>query len=85
MVKRREPVVSPAAVEKRIEEFAAAADHVVTPLKQTDSEAPRDYKAIRVPFNQYEYELLEKLCKKTNRSKLNMIRHALKFYDEHGD
>lgn len=85
MVKRREPTVTPGAVEKRIEEFAAAADHVVTPPKQTDSEAPRDYKAIRVPFNQYEYELLEKLCKKTNRSKLNMIRHALKFYDEHDE
>ncbi|WP_061800030.1 hypothetical protein [Serratia ficaria] len=85
MVKRREPTVTPGAVEKRIEEFAAAADHVVTSPKPIDSEAPRDYKAIRVPFNQYEYELLEKLCKKTNRSKLNMIRHALKFYDEHGE
>lgn len=81
MVKRRDPVTS-SSVEKRIEEFAAAADHVITPIVQTDSEAPRDYKAIRVPFNQYEYELLEKLSRKTNRSKLNMIRYALKYYDE---
>lgn len=85
MVKRREPTVIAGSVEKRIEAFAAAADHVVTQPMQTNSEAPRDYKAIRVPFNQYEYELLEKLCKKTNRSKLNMIRHALKFYDENSE
>jgi hypothetical protein len=86
MVKRREPTVIAGSVEKRIEEFAAAADHVVTqPMQKPNSEAPRDYKAIRVPFNQYEYELLEKLCKKTNRSKLNMIRHALKYYDENSE
>ena len=83
MVKRRTPETTLVSVEKRIEEFASAADRIVTP--ETDSAARRDYKAIRLPFNRYEYELLEKLCKKTNRSKLNMLRHALKYYDEAAD
>ncbi|WGL99861.1 hypothetical protein QE177_15300 (plasmid) [Arsenophonus sp. aPb] len=78
MVKRR----GSDSVEKKIEEFASAADRIIESQKDVDSEAPRDYKAIRVPFNQHEYELLEKLCKKTKRSKLNMIRYALKYYDE---
>lgn len=79
MVKRREIVTPSQDVERRIEEFAAA-DGVRTVERQVDKEAPRDYKAIRVPFNQYEYETLEKLCQQTNRSKLNMIRHALLIY-----
>ncbi|WP_063657565.1 hypothetical protein [Candidatus Arsenophonus triatominarum] len=78
MVKRRVPD----SVEKKIEEFASAADQIVKPQNDLDSEARRDYKALRVPFNQHEFELLEKLCKKTKRSKLNMIRYALKYYDE---
>ncbi|MFS1539767.1 MAG: hypothetical protein ACL7BU_14980 [Candidatus Phlomobacter fragariae] len=60
MVKRRVPNL----VEKKIEKFAAAADQIIKPQNDIDSEARRDYKALRVPFNQYEYELLEKLCKK---------------------
>lgn len=82
MVKRREPLQpkAPHDVERRIEAFAAGADDLgaVSPLVNKD--AARDYKAIRVPFNQYEYEVLEKLCQQTNRSKLNMIRHALLTY-----
>ncbi|AKH70894.1 hypothetical protein IMCC21906_03257 (plasmid) [Spongiibacter sp. IMCC21906] len=39
--------------------------------------AIRDYKAIRVPFNEYEYTMLEKLATKTGRSKLNAIRYAI--------
>lgn len=80
MVERREIVTPSQDVERRIEEFAAVADGVKTAERQVDKEAPRDYKAIRVPFNQYEYETLEKLCQQTNRSKLNMIRHALLIY-----
>ncbi|HGJ5868558.1 MULTISPECIES: hypothetical protein [Arsenophonus] len=78
MVKRR----FPNSVEKKIEEFASAADQMIKQKNELNSEARRDYKALRVPFNQYEYELLERLCKKTKRSKLNMIRYALKYYDE---
>lgn len=78
MVKRRVPY----SVEKKIEQFASAVDKTTECQEYIDSEAPRAYKAIRVPFNQYEYDLLERLCKKTKRSKLNMIRYALKYYDE---
>ncbi|WGL94071.1 hypothetical protein [Arsenophonus nasoniae] len=83
MVKRRVPNIASISVEKRIEEFASEADQLITSKDEMNSEAPRDYKAIRVPFNQYEYELLENLCKKTKRSKLNMIRYALEYYNKH--
>jgi hypothetical protein len=51
-------------------------------VKNLDKDASRRYKAIQVPFNQYEYEVLVALCDRTNRSKLNMIRHALISYFE---
>jgi len=82
MVKRRTPNIQQPQIEKKIEDFASGADRLSTEVVSLNSEAPRDYKAIRIPFNQYEYQLLEKLCKKTNRSKLNMMRYALRFYDE---
>ncbi|QCR37990.1 hypothetical protein [Nissabacter sp. SGAir0207] len=82
MVKRREPPVVP--VEKKIEAFAAQADNSVAVAPSQDKDAKRDYKAIRVPFNEYEFAQLEALCEKTQRSKLNMIRYALAFYAEHG-
>ncbi|PLR34639.1 hypothetical protein CYR55_14645 [Chimaeribacter californicus] len=82
MVKRREAPAIP--VDKKIEAFAAQADHIVTAEPMHDKDAKRDYKAIRVPFNEYEFAQLEALCEKTQRSKLNMIRYALAFYAEHG-
>ncbi len=42
-----------------------------------DPRAPRNYKAIRIPFNEYEYERLELLAKLTGRTKLNVIRWAI--------
>ena len=42
-----------------------------------DSEANRDYKAIRLPFNEYEYRQLEEASRRTGRSKLNFIRYAM--------
>lgn len=82
MVKRREIKNTPNSLERRIEDFASAADQIEPEKISLNSDAPRNYKAIRVPFNQFEFEVLEKLCKKTGRSKLNMIRYALKYYDE---
>lgn len=83
MVKRRETPVS-LEIDKKIENFVSKAENYTTTTKdiEKNQDSKRDYKAIRVPFNQYEYELLEKLCKDTNRSKLNMIRYALIFYNE---
>lgn len=84
MVKRRERPAQTADAEK-IEAFASLAEN--TPAPQPVSlpkDARRDYKAIRVPFNEFEFSQLESLCEKTQRSKLNMIRHALSFYAENG-
>ena len=65
MVKRREPQATAARREptaEQIEAFAAAADGgsvkstSVTPSKPAlDPNANRDYKAIRVPFNEFEF------------------------------
>jgi hypothetical protein len=92
MVKRREPKASSAVsdqtqpTKEQIEAFASAADggqniHAKTP--DPDQNAIRDFKAMRVPFNQYEYEQLEAASKLSGRSKLNFMRHAmLKFAKE---
>ncbi len=84
MIKRRESVNAQAVkdpeLERRIEEFAIKADLVpgVEAATQTpDKDAPRDFKSIRVSFNEYEYGVLDDLSKKLNRSKLNLIRHAI--------
>lgn len=92
MIKRREPVKVPAAkdpeLERRIEEFAVKADLVPgvnTVTKTADKDAPRDFKSIRVSFNEYEYGVLDDLSKKLNRSKLNLIRHAILMLAESED
>ncbi|WP_279051577.1 hypothetical protein [Cedecea davisae] len=84
MVKRRERPAQTADADK-IEAFASLAEN--TPAAQQASlpkGAKGDFKAIRVPFNEFEFTQLETLCDKTQRSKLNMIRHALSFYAENG-
>lgn len=83
MVKRRERPAQTADADK-IEAFAAQAESVPEQKPILSKDAKRDYKAIRVPFNEYEFTQLETLCEKTQRSKLNMIRHALSFYAENG-
>jgi hypothetical protein len=77
MVKRREPPVTKAPTAEAIEAFAAGADGGQQHTPDLDQNANRDYKAIRVPFNQYEFEKLEELAKKTGRTKLNVIRWAI--------
>lgn len=94
MVKRREPkastlnLVKPQPTPEQIEAFAAAAEgggNQSIPIKKPgpDPSAIRDYKAMRVPFNQYEFEQLEVGSKLSGRSKLNFMRYAmLKFAKE---
>lgn len=83
MIKRREPraLSEPqrTPTEEEIEAFAAAADGAQCEIKepQLNPRAKRDYKAIRVPFNEYEFEKLEELARKTGRTKLNAIRWAI--------
>lgn len=79
MVKRRDPAVVSRAKEptpEEIEAFAAAVDGAPE-RPALEPKAKRDYKAIRVPFNEYEFEQLEILATKTGRSKLNAIRWAI--------
>ena len=42
-----------------------------------DPQANHDYKAIRVPFNEYEYRILQNAAEKSGRTKLNYIRWAI--------
>lgn len=92
MIKRREPAKAPKAtdpeLERRIEEFASKADLIpdeITTGKVLDKDSPRDFKSIRVSFNEYEYGVLDQLSKKLNRSKLNLIRHAILMLAESED
>lgn len=85
MPKRREPkaTVKENNLEQRIQEFADAADqHQEKPI---DPDAPRNYKAIRVPFNEYEYNLLDKAAKQARRSKLDFIRLSIQALAEQQD
>lgn len=77
-VKRRNP-----AATSDIEAFAAGAETTTGELDAgPDPDAKRDYKALRVPFNEYEYRVLESVSKKTGRSKLNAIRWAIREMDK---
>jgi len=86
MVKRREPralssIAKQQPSPEQVEAFAAAADGGSSPQPEPepvlDPNAKRDYKAIRVPFNEYEFAQLEELAKRTGRTKLNAIRWAI--------
>ena len=76
-------------LERRIEAFASKADLVPGEQpennKVLDKDAQRDFKSIRVSFNEYEYGVLDQLSKKLNRSKLNLIRHAILMLAESED
>ena len=88
MVKRREPPTSaanarPQPTAAQIEAFASKADGggagVLIPetKPELDPNANRDYKAMSVPFNQYEHEQLEIGVKLSGRTKLNFMRYAM--------
>ena len=86
MVKRREPKASTSKpTAEQIEAFVAGAeDGSLVPLTQADTQPPalnqnaiRDYKAIRVPFNEYEHQQLEIASQLSGRTKLNFIRYAM--------
>ncbi len=62
--------------------FASGADGgSITPKQEEkpalDPNAKREFKAIRVPFNEFEYSKLEEVANKTGRTKLNVIRWAI--------
>ena len=74
MPKRRTPKST--ISQEKIEAFTSAVDgQTETPF--LDPNAPRQYKTISVPFNEYEFKQLEQAIQKTNRTKLNFIRWAM--------
>lgn len=77
MVNRREPKASGAQRPdpEAVEVFAQGADS--DRLVALDPNAPRTFKALRLPFNEYEWTLLERGCQRTGRSKLNLLRRAM--------
>jgi len=86
MVKRRDPKTSNlSSIEKeptpeQIEEFAGGVDggnNIKPKEKVLDQNAPRTFKTISVPFNEYEYEQLLKGSGLSSRSKVNFIRFAM--------
>jgi len=82
---RREPKASSTTTvksqpsTKQIEAFAAAADGGIPEPERNplNPNAKRDFKAIRVPFNEYEFLKLEEAIQETGRTKLNFIRYAV--------
>ena len=87
MIRRRTAAADRQPTAEAVEAFAAGADDnpsvpaaATSPAADTpraDPHAIRNYKAIRVPFNAYEYGRLEALARRTGRSKLNAIRWAI--------
>lgn len=61
--------------ERRVEEYAAGADDA--PVRNLEHSAPRTHKKINVPFNEYEFQQLEKAASRSGRSKLNYLRWAM--------
>ena len=78
MVKRRDRIqhISDADVER----FAREADS--DQPSSLDPKAPRKYKSIAIPFNEYEFKKLEFVCDKTGRSKNSLIRYLILKYAE---
>ena len=82
MVKRREPkTITPEPLAEQMEAFVAGAEDgqlvTLTGTPVINKNAIRDYKAIRVPFNEYEYQQLEIASQLSGRTKLNFIRYAM--------
>lgn len=83
MVKRREPAAAKRQPTlEEVEAFASEADGGSTGPEQEkklvlDPNAKREFKAIRVPFNEFEYSKLEEVATKTGRTKLNVMRWGI--------
>lgn len=84
MVKRRDPkanlsVKKHEPTAEQIEAFASGVDEA-NPKQEPivlDPNAPRKFKTISVPFNEYEYDQLMEGINLSKRTKLNFIRYAM--------
>lgn len=86
MVNRRRPLgvaqENSVATAAQIESFGSAADgnkgmDRVDKSKHLDPQGTRNYKNIRLPFNEFEYARLEHFSAILGRSKLSFIRCAV--------
>jgi len=86
MVKRRRPKASAedfTPTDEQVNRFADGADLGARTQTQKQSlRAPttrsaRNFKAIRVPFNEAEFNALTELAEMTGRSKLDAVRFAI--------
>jgi len=80
MVKRRDiDKKNPEPTEEQIEAFVAGAEggDSKETIINLDPNAPRKFKTMSVPFNEYEYEQLMKGINLSGRSKLNFVRYAM--------
>jgi len=75
MVKPRDRKLSDQDIDNKIERFASGADGA--PTQNLEPSAPRNYKKINVPFNEYEFHKLEEAAARAGRSKLNYLRWAM--------
>ena len=73
MINQRDPSVrsTPASHQKFV---AGAGDENV---RTNDPDAPRKHMSLTIPFNQYEWELLEQGCDTERRSKASLLRLAM--------
>ncbi len=75
MVKARKPGGTP-----DLDAVAKFGKEAEAPRVPKNPHAPRNFKALRLPFNEYEWDMLEEGCEITGRSKLNLLREALLEY-----
>ena len=77
MPKVRKPAVTKSPTHDQVEAFAAGAEAAPQVEQTVDPTAPRNFKALKLGLNEYEYQILEEASRKAGRSKLNFIRHAM--------
>ena len=77
MPKVRKPVTNKSPTPDQVEAFAAGAESVQQVEQTVDPTAPRNFKALKLGLNEYEYQILENASRSAGRSKLNFIRHAM--------
>ena len=45
--------------------------------RSADPNAPRKFNSLTIPFNQYEWEMLEEGCEQARQSKSSLLREAM--------
>lgn len=63
-----------------LDAFIHQPEHKAAP--SLDPQAPRKYKTITIPLNEYEYTILKDACRKSGRSAKNLFRYSMLKYAE---